>query len=212
MYGSAYEDIYENANDEFLAFFAQKAMQFVRAPDENVYIAPFNIIEMVVAVMFEWWMDKKTFEKVNDVVMSIVYSPVLLVAAYFETRTAHTICRNRSRGEDDDDTVEEWEQMIDQVDFEGDGWDKKCCAAKSNIGDEPAVLEVKKLREEVEQLKALLVAISSAVGVGSDAEKAKRELEEEDKGKMKALEQQSEETQVDLGGSGSSSSSEHGGD
>jgi hypothetical protein len=192
--------------------FSQKTMQFIRAPDENVYIAPLNLIEMVVAVIFEWWMDKKTYETVNDVVMAIVYSPLLLVAAYFETRTAHDIRRNRSRGDDDDDTVEEWEQMMDQVDFESDGWDKKCCDAKSNIGEEPAVLEVKKLRVEVEELKALIVAISKAVGAGETSEKAK-ELEERvvDKGKMRALEAQASETQV-VEGSGSSSSSEHGGD
>jgi hypothetical protein len=183
-------------------------MQFVRAPDENVYIPPFNLIEMMVVVLFEWWMEKKTFETVNDVVMTIVYSPVLLVAAYFETRTAHDIHLNRSRGEDDDDTVEEWEQMMDQVDFEGEGWDKKCCAAKSNIGEDPAVAEVKKLREEVEELKALIVAISAAVGVGKDVEtKAERG---EDKGKMKLIESQGSDTQV--AGLNSSSSSERGGD
>lgn len=39
LYNSAYEDITDNATDEYLALFAQKTMQFVRAPDENVFIA-----------------------------------------------------------------------------------------------------------------------------------------------------------------------------
>lgn len=39
LYNSAYEDITGNAVDEYMALFAQKALQFVRAPDENVFIA-----------------------------------------------------------------------------------------------------------------------------------------------------------------------------
>ncbi len=38
LYNSAYEDISGNATDEYMAIFAQKTMQFVRAPDENVFI------------------------------------------------------------------------------------------------------------------------------------------------------------------------------
>lgn len=38
LYNSAYEDISSNATDEYMAIFAQKTMQFVRAPDENVFI------------------------------------------------------------------------------------------------------------------------------------------------------------------------------
>ncbi|CRK24278.1 hypothetical protein BN1723_018130, partial [Verticillium longisporum] len=103
LYNSAYEDIYQNANDEFLALFAQKTMQFVRAPDENVYIPPFNLVEMVVIALVGWWMPKERFEHLNDIVMAVFYSPVLLIAAYAETRTAKEIQRNRSNGEEDDD-------------------------------------------------------------------------------------------------------------
>jgi hypothetical protein len=39
LYNSAYEDITDNAIDEYMGLFAQKTMQFVRAPDENVFIA-----------------------------------------------------------------------------------------------------------------------------------------------------------------------------
>lgn len=38
LYNSAYEDISGNAVDEYMAIFALKTMQFVRAPDENVFI------------------------------------------------------------------------------------------------------------------------------------------------------------------------------
>ena len=39
LYNSAYSDITDNAIDEYMALFAQKSLQFVRAPDENVFIA-----------------------------------------------------------------------------------------------------------------------------------------------------------------------------
>ncbi|KAL7629826.1 Calcium channel yvc1 [Parahypoxylon ruwenzoriense] len=157
LYNSAYEDIYENADDEFLALFSQKTMQFVRAPDENVFIAPFNLIEIFFLIIpLEWWMPKAQYERLNDIVMGIIYSPLLFCSALFEVRTAKEIRRNRRRGEEDDDTEEEWEQMADEIDFESEGWAKKVADSKANVEDDPTVIEVKKLREEVGQLKALL--------------------------------------------------------
>ena len=167
LYNSAYEDIYDNANDEFLALFSQKTMQFVRAPDENVFIPPFNLIEVfLLAIPLEWWMNKKRYERLNDIVMGIIYSPLLLVAAYFEMRTARDIRINRSRGDEDDDTVEEWEQMAGEVDFEADGWNKHVDSAKPNVEEEAAVLEVRKLHGEVEKLKEMIEQLQQAVGSG----------------------------------------------
>lgn len=150
-----------------MALFAQKTMQFVRAPDENVYIAPFNLIEMVIVVLFEWWMPRPQYEFLNDVVMAVLYSPLLVVAAFLESRTAHAVRRNRSRGEEDDDTVEEWEQMEGAVDFESDGWGKICEEVKSNVEEEPAVLEVRRLRGEVEELKRAVEGLVARGGAGS---------------------------------------------
>ncbi|KAI5917689.1 hypothetical protein F4810DRAFT_640843 [Camillea tinctor] len=157
LYNSAYEDIYENADDEYLALFSQKTMQFVRAPDENVFIAPFNLIEVFFLIIpFEWWMPKHQYERLNDIVMAVLYSPLLSSAALFEVGIAKEIRRNRRRGEDDDDTEEEWDQMANSVDFEGEGWAKKVADCKPNVVDDPAVLEIKKLRVEIDQLKALV--------------------------------------------------------
>ncbi|KAG6013619.1 hypothetical protein E4U54_006527 [Claviceps lovelessii] len=157
LYNSAYEDIYQNADDEYLALFSQKTMQFVRAPDENVYIAPFNLVEIVISALFEWWMPKRTYEVINDYVMAFIYSPLLLVSAYFETRAAHRIRHNRSRGDEDDDVVEEWEQMAHEIDMEAEGWIKTCDAVKPNMDDDPAVLEIRKLRSEIDELRSLFM-------------------------------------------------------
>jgi hypothetical protein len=171
LYNSAYEDIYDNANDEFLALFSQKTMQFVRAPDENVYIPPFNLIEVFFLVIpLEWWMSKKRYERVNDIVMGVIYSPILFVAAYLETRTARDIRANRARGDEDDDTVEEWEQLAGEVDFEADGWNKKVETAKPNVEEEPAVVEVRKLKKEMDELKEMIKHLHRAMSPGQHGE------------------------------------------
>lgn len=170
LYNSAYEDIYENANDEFMAMFSHKTMQFVRAPDENVYIPPFNLVEIFLATLpFEWWMPKMQFERWNDILMGIIYSPLLLVSAFFERRIALEIRANRRRGEDDEDTAEEWDQISDQVDFDIDGWAKTVTAVKSNVSEDPAVLEVKQLRQEVQVLKTMIEELTKAVALGQSS-------------------------------------------
>jgi hypothetical protein len=169
LYNSAYEDITSNAIDEYMALFAQKTMQFVRAPDENVFIAPFNLIEIFCLIIpFEWWMSRKSYAKLNDLVMGIVYSPLLFVAAWFEKRSAKAVRRNRKRGEEDDDTVEEWEQMAGTVDFEGEGWDKKVASAKPDVERDTATHEVRKLRGEVGELKDLIEKLLKNSANGSN--------------------------------------------
>ncbi|KAF2193193.1 hypothetical protein K469DRAFT_653072 [Zopfia rhizophila CBS 207.26] len=180
LYNSAYEDITENAIDEYMALFSQKTMQFVRAPDENVFIAPFNIIELFCLVLpFEWWMPKPQYERLNDIVMGIIYSPLLLITAFLETRQAHRVSYNRRRGEEDDDTVEEWEQTLHECDFEADGWDKKVQQSKPNVEFGAEILEVRKLQEEVNELKEILLDIREKSGWGSDTLKESKFEESE---------------------------------
>ena len=76
LYGQAYSDITENAVDEYLALFAHKTLQFVRAPDENVFLPPFNLIEIFgLIIPFEWWMSKERYSRLNDRVMAIGQYP-----------------------------------------------------------------------------------------------------------------------------------------
>lgn len=160
LYNSAYEDITDNAIDEYMALFAQKTMQFVRAPDENVFIAPLNLVEIFCLIIpFEWWLPRKVYAKLNNYVMAVVYAPLLIVAAYFETRSAKQVTYNRRQGEEDDDTIEEWEQMAGNVDFEAEGWDKKVDSVKPDVMVDAATAEVRELRGEVRELKQLLVKL-----------------------------------------------------
>ena len=170
LYNSAYEDITGNATDEYMALFSQKTMQFVRAPDENVFIAPFNLIEMLFLILpFEWWMDEKRYDHLNDCVMAVLYSPLLIVTAFLEQREARVVRYNRKRGEADEDVTHEWEQVLHECDFEADGWDKKVQNSKPNVEFDTAVLEVKKLQGEVRELKELLVKlVEKSEGWGSE--------------------------------------------
>lgn len=162
LYNSAYEDITENAIDEYLALFAAKTMQFVRAPDENVFIAPFNLIEIFcLSLPFEWWMPKPRYELLNDIVMGVIYAPVLFITAFLEVRTARKVKFNRKRHEADDDTIEEWEQLQDDLDVEGSGWSKRVEESAPNVTVDAALLEVKNLKEEMKELKELLRSVLS---------------------------------------------------
>ena len=159
LYNSAYEDITENAIDEYMALFSQKTMQFVRAPDENVFIAPFNLIEIFCLILpLEWWMSRAMYERINDIVMGVIYSPLLLVTSFVETRTARMVRWNRSRHESDDDTIEQWEQLQGELDVEGSGWGKRVEESKPNVVVDGTLLEVRKLRDEIKELKELIKA------------------------------------------------------
>ena len=161
LYNSAYEDITENAVDEYMALFAQKTMQFVRAPDENVFIAPLNLIEVFCLVLpFEWWMDKNSYERLNNYVMGVIYSPLLLMTAFYESREAVRVKDNRRRGEEDDDTIEEWEQMEGEIDFESEGWDKKVASTKPDVEVDTDVIEIRELKTQVEELKEMVRGLS----------------------------------------------------
>ncbi|KAI9887982.1 MAG: hypothetical protein M1823_000239 [Watsoniomyces obsoletus] len=157
LYNSAYSEITDHAIDEYMALFSLRTIQFVRAPDENVFIAPFNLIEILFLIIpFEWWLPSSRYERLNNLIMGIIYSPLLLITAYIETRQAQTVNRNRRRGQADEDTTEEWEQLIHELDFEAEGWAKKVGDVKPNIEEEAAVLEVRKLEGKVEELMELI--------------------------------------------------------
>ncbi len=140
-----------------MALFAQKTLQFVRAPDENVFIAPFNLIEVFLLIIpFEWWMPSPRYERLNNYVMGVVYSPLLLITAWLEKKQAYKVKRNRRNGESDDDEVQEWEQMSGEVDFEAEGWTKRVESTRPNVETDVAVLEVRALRDQVEELKKIV--------------------------------------------------------
>ncbi|OQD89512.1 hypothetical protein PENANT_c002G08673 [Penicillium antarcticum] len=165
LYNSAYEDISGNATDEYMAIFAQKTMQFVRAPDENVFIPPFNLVEILCLVApFEWWMSKESYAKINDFVMGLIYSPLLVVTAWVETRQAHHIRHNRRHGEEDDDCAQEWEHIADEVDFDlDDTWKQQVTESTPDIKVDSCTHEIRELKKQVEDLTKMIAKMAKLV-------------------------------------------------
>ena len=113
-------------------------------------------------------MSKPTYEKLNNFVMSIIYSPLLVVVAWIEKRNASTIIWNRRRGEADDDSVEVWEVLNWRPDAKGftngasapHQGDQEWCRVVEETSPDPAknpvLEEVRALRQEIEELRGRL--------------------------------------------------------
>jgi hypothetical protein len=138
-----------------------------------VFIAPFNLIELLLLVApFEWWMSEKAYARLNDRVMAVLYSPVIMITAVLETRRAHRVRLNKRRGgeeDDDDNVIEEWEQdkVRELQDFETDGWAKKVEDSRPNVEFDSATRECMELRKEVEELKGMLKQLLKVNEVGA---------------------------------------------
>lgn len=118
---------------------------------------------------FEWWMSKKHYAKLNDIIMGVIYSPVLVLTAWIETHQAEQIRWNRRHGEEDEEDQQEWELVAEDVDFElDDTWKQEVKQSTPDIKVDNCTLEVKQLRVQVEALTELVKQLSSEKGVVVD--------------------------------------------
>ncbi|KAL3229078.1 Calcium channel YVC1 [Nakaseomyces bracarensis] len=101
LFTNAYQKVVDNAADEYMALMAQKCLRFIRAPDEDVFVAPLNLIEILLCPIIKV-LPKKQRNKFSYYVMLIMYSPTLFVIAITETRTAKRIKYNRMKKLADD--------------------------------------------------------------------------------------------------------------
>jgi hypothetical protein len=135
--------------------------------DSTNKLSAFNLIEIFFLIIpFEWWLPTAKYEQLNTSVMGILYSPLLLVTAFIETKQAEVVKLNRRRGEQDEDTTEEWEQMAQGLDFEREGWSKKVELTKPNVETDAAVLEIRELKKQVNDLKSLIEGIKGEANGG----------------------------------------------
>ncbi|KAF9263703.1 hypothetical protein L218DRAFT_927577 [Marasmius fiardii PR-910] len=87
LFSSAYSEVVDDAEAQYLAFFAGKTVSMIRAPDSYVYPAPFNLVEIVFVSPFEYWplkLNRRSYAKLNRVVMSIIFFIPLTVIALYE--------------------------------------------------------------------------------------------------------------------------------
>ena len=132
-------------------------------------------------------MPEETYERINDIVMLIIYSPLLVATAYLEARAGRMVLRNRSRNQEDADTIEEWEELGPAageqadgqvqgtsgedatpggglMDFEADGWAKTVEASKPNVYADATILEVRELKKQVTELTDMMKALKEGGG------------------------------------------------
>src|SRR5271167_3694534 len=66
LFNQAYSVVTDNAVDEFLALFSHKTLSFIRAPDENTFCPPLNLIEIFLLIPLEPFLTKSTYQRVNE--------------------------------------------------------------------------------------------------------------------------------------------------
>ncbi|CDK26157.1 unnamed protein product [Kuraishia capsulata CBS 1993] len=123
LYSNAYQNIADNSTEEYLALVAQKTLRYIRAPDEAVFVPPFNIIELVfLTIPFQWWLSEKSYLRLSRRVMSFIYSPVLVFTSLYEAKAARRVSYNRFKHKADDENEydTEWDLTDGYDDLLGD--------------------------------------------------------------------------------------------
>ncbi|GJE84360.1 calcium activated cation channel [Phanerochaete sordida] len=78
LFSSAYEDVVEDAPAEYLAYFADKTISMIRAPDEYTYPAPFNLIEITLIAPWEYFISREAYRSVRPLTL---FLPTLVCTA-----------------------------------------------------------------------------------------------------------------------------------
>lgn len=130
-------------------------------------------------------MPSARYERLNNYVMGIIYSPLLLLTSFLETRHARRVQLRRRLGEtpalngdnsdgDDNMYAQEWEEMAahlgvgDEV-WEEEGWAGDVEGSRPNVEVEAAVMEVRALKTEVGELKGLVrMLVDAQMGKGTE--------------------------------------------
>lgn len=101
LYSTAYAAIVENATEEYFALVAHKTLRYIRAPDTDLYVPPFNLIEWIISPLY-YICSRRTYKLINRVIMTVVYSPMLLYITIDELGNARRVQYNRFKGLPDD--------------------------------------------------------------------------------------------------------------
>lgn len=170
LFSSAYNDVVEDAAAEYLTYFAGKVGGMIRAPDEYVYPAPFNIVEIVLVAPFEFLVSDELYAKINRYVMLVTFFAPLSIIALYEAELEPS--KNKwikdwlSNPDEGGEDAPEFENpdvheddaarglKISKVAFE----DLVKAFPDTTHSSEAVVLrEVRQLKEQIEELKQLLL-------------------------------------------------------
>lgn len=130
-----------------MALFARKTLQFVRAPDENVFVPPFNLVEVFLLVPFELVLSKQRYQRLNNFVLGVLYAPYLTCIAFYEAKLHKKQAKAQDGDFDDDDLMDAGEDEHNRQ------WHKTCEEKLPSMALEMDVLEeIKAKLQEVEKM------------------------------------------------------------
>jgi len=108
LFSSAYSDVVDDAEAQYLAFFASKTVEMIRAPDSYVYPAPFNLIEAIFVAPLEFVplakLSSAHYAQLNRFVMGTIFLNPLAKIAFYEStfdRRKHKWMNAWFRGNDE---------------------------------------------------------------------------------------------------------------
>lgn len=114
FFSSAYDKTVDAADDVFKAYFCSKVISTIRAPDQFVYLPPFNLIEAFFIAPFERITPSKVYAKVNSIVQGTLFCIPLAIISLYETKSEGPFAK-RIRMEMLDDMSEERMRRLAQV-------------------------------------------------------------------------------------------------
>ncbi|KAI0307033.1 calcium activated cation channel [Multifurca ochricompacta] len=86
LFSSAYSDVVDDAEAEYLAFFASKTVAMIRAPDTYLYPAPFNLVEILFVGPLEFVLSPSIYAKLNRSIMTVLFFiPMTIIALHEST-------------------------------------------------------------------------------------------------------------------------------
>lgn len=161
LYSTAYANIVDNATDEYFALVAQKTLRYIRAPDTDLFIPPFNLIEFILTPFFQF-VPYKYVKTINYFVLLTLYSPLLLYISIDELANARRIHYNRYKGLADDanEIDTEWDLTDGYVDSTGDSWD---AIQESNSQVSQALQDQRNAENEDPEFKINLVEFNEKI-------------------------------------------------
>lgn len=110
LFNSSYSLIVDKCNEEYLALKASKTLRYIRSPDLDLFIPPLNLFELVfLTIPLSWWLNKVSFKQLNRLILTICYSPILLITAVIEVRISRRVQYNRMKGASDDANQDNYE-------------------------------------------------------------------------------------------------------
>lgn len=86
LLNNAYTDVCDDADDVFAAYFATKCIGLIRAPDQYVYPAPLNLLEIFLIAPLEWVLSRRAYQGLNKVVQTVLFVLPLTAIAVYESR------------------------------------------------------------------------------------------------------------------------------